>query len=792
MKLFEPFVLNKTTLRNRIIMPGMDTNFGDEEGNIYDKLIQYYELRAKGGVGLIIVEGAYFDKRGSGTANMLSIDSNKRIARFKQLVDAIEKHGSHALLQIYHAGAQASSYMIGLQAVAPSAVPFEMAGETPIPLTVKQLKKIVKGYSEACLRAKKAGFVGVEIHAGHGYLLNQFLSLRTNKRQDMYGGQTFENRTRVLVEVLHEVRKKCGPDFIIGFRLNGSDYIKEGLDVEDVVQITQILEKESADIFNITGGVFDSPRFPVVPYMNYPKGCFVENASIIKKSLKKVPVAVVGRINTPEYAESVLQEGKVDLLSIGRSLIADHSFPNKIKEKKTDSIRKCIGCNACLNQIMTEQQIECAVNANLIGTDEDIKQTTNARKIVIVGAGPAGLELARIATIRGHKVVLIDKEKEIGGSLNLAKVAPSKKEVQNLIDYYNFVLKEHNIETQLETLFSRQMVDEIGADIVVLATGIREKIPEIKGWKNDHFLSFSDVLLRGKIPQGKNIAILGGDMIGVEVAEYLVSKGKHLTIITSKKRLGTDMYSLVAREIIVDIEDNEKIEVLTETMVTEIVDGFIICESKGEDKKIKYDGLVHTSAQTFCEIENELEDFEGIVFKIGDCKEIKPRKVLDAVKDGYNLGLIIESPEAEELFSDAADLESDDIRVIIKNKIKQGAFTNNDIPTYLDMLVTICNGNATIQKKNKKAQLGFFIVIGDEKRYFIRIDKGTFSAGEGIVEEPDVTIEMDPSIASGIFAGTINAASAYMAKELKFKGSMRLGLKFRSMTDIVRSELDKL
>ncbi|MHA1451926.1 MAG: oxidoreductase [Promethearchaeota archaeon] len=416
MKLFEPFKLNQTTLKNRIVMSGMDTNFGDEEGNLPDKLIDYYELRAKGGVGLIIVEGAYFDKRGAGTSTMLSIDSNKRIKKFKLLVNAIKKHGAYALIQIYHAGAQSTSFMIGLQGVAPSAVPFEMSGETPRPLTKNKITQMVKEYGKACLRAKKAGFDGVEIHAGHGYLLNQFFSLRTNKRDDEYGPQSFENRTRLAVEVTRIVRKKCGEDFIIGFRLNGEDYIPEGLQVEDVIEIAKILEKEGVDLINITGGVFDSPRFPVVAYMNYPRGCFADNADKIKQAVKNTTVAVVGRINTPEIAEEILQEDKADLVTIGRAIIADPEFPNKIKNGKPETIRTCIGCNTCLNQIMTEQQVLCAINPNLIGSDEDLPPAENKMKILVVGCGPAGLEFARVASHRGHKVVVVEKNSEIGGS----------------------------------------------------------------------------------------------------------------------------------------------------------------------------------------------------------------------------------------------------------------------------------------------------------------------------------------------------------------------------------------
>jgi len=789
MKLLEPFKLNQITLKNRLVMSGMDTNFGDEEGNIPDKLIDYYELRAKGGVGLIIVEGAYFDKRGAGTATMLSIDSNKRISRFKELVNVIKKYGTHALIQIYHAGAQASSYMIGLQAVAPSAVPFEMAGETPIPLTKKQIVKIIKGYGTACLRAKKAGFDGVEIHAGHGYLLNQFFSLRTNKRDDEYGGQNFENRTRAAVEIIKEVRKRCGDDFILGFRLNGSDYIPGGLEIEDVIQIAQILEREGVDLINVTGGVFDSPRFPVVPYMNYPRGCFVGNASRIKDSLTKTTVAVVGRINTPDVAEDILQNNKADLVTVGRALIADPEFPNKIKEGKVDSIRTCIGCNTCLNQIMTEQQVLCSINPNLTASDDIIGKTDNPQRILVVGSGPAGLEFSRVAKLRGHKVTIIEKEPFIGGSLNYASVAPMKKEVQNLIEYYNFIIDKLQIEVKRNNELTEGILKQYDPDTVILATGISPKLPDIKGISNSKYKTYADIF-SGSFPKGQNIVIVGGDMIGIELAEYLSCANKDVTIITDKKRLGIDVYSLVAREITPTIEEDDKIEIMYETTITEIQGSELIVEQNGNKSKIKFDELALTTTQASLEIENMVKNHVKRVFKIGDCKETHPRKIVDSVQEGYDLGLIVETPEADMLYSDTLDIKEGDLKSLIQIKIKRHTFTNDDIPSYLELLSEICNLDEKIQKKYKKTKLQFQISIGDDIHYFIKIENGLFTTGESKIEKPDVTICMDPSIASGIFTGTMNAASAYMAKDLKFEGSMMLGLKFRNITDAVAKELE--
>lgn len=789
MKLFEPFTINKKTLKNRFIMAGMDTNFGDEEGNVPDKLIDYYELRAKGGVGLIIVEAAYFDKLGAGTSTMLSIDSNKRIKGFNKIVNVIKKHGAYALLQIYHAGAQASSFMMGLQAVAPSAIPFEMSGETPMPLTKKQISKIVKGYGDACLRAKKAGFDGVEIHAGHGYLLNQFFSLRTNKRDDEYGNQSFENRSRAAVEIIREVRKKCGNDFIIGFRLNGSDYIPEGLEIEDVIQIAKILEQEGVDLINITGGVFDSPRFPVVPYMNYPRGCFVHNAQLVKQALDRIPVAVVGRINTEDVAEKILQENELDLVTIGRALIADPEFPNKIKKGKQEEIRICIGCNTCLNQIMTEQPVLCAINPNLMSSDEDIETTEKPLNVLVVGAGPAGLEFARISKIRGHEVKIVEKNAFIGGSLNFAKTAPMKKEVQNLINYYSYITKNNEIDISLNTPLTEEVLSRHNPDVLVIATGISPKIPEIEGIEKTKYRTYSEVL-SGSIPKGQNIVVLGGDMIGIEVAEFLSCANKEVKIISDKKRLGVDIYSLVAREILPTIEEDDKIEIILETKIKEINENEIVVEQNGQISSIEYDEIILTSAQPSAETEEIAKGKVEKIFKIGDCKEIQPRKILESINEGYELGLIVETPEADLLFSDELDIDGGDLKSLIKMKIRRRTFSNEDIPIYLDMLSQVCNENEKIQKKNKKSKLKFQISIGEDKDYFIKIENGLFTTGEEKVENPNVIIVMDPSIASGIFMGTVNAASAYMNKELIFEGSMLLGLKFRTLTDAVIEELE--
>ena len=439
---------------------------------------------------------------------------------------------------------------------------------------------------------------------------------------------------------------------------------------------------------------------------------------------------------------------------------------------------------------MTEQQVLCAINPNLLGSDDDLIPTETKMKILVVGSGPAGLEFARIATLRGHEVILVEKNAEIGGSLRHASAAPMKKEVKNFFDYYNYILKALKIEVRLNTEFSEKILQDFYPDALVLATGITPAISDmLKHCECNHGV-YSDVF-EGQIPIKNNIVVIGGDMIGIEVAEYLAELNKNITIITDKKRLGTDIYSLVAREILPTIEENEHIKILLETEIEEIKGNSMLLKQKGERSTIQFNEIIVTSTNPSTEAEEIAQGKIEKIFKIGDCKEVHPRKILDSIQEGYELGKIIETPDANLMFGDAGEIEDGNLKSMMKMKMRRGSFTNADIPDYLDMLVQICNEDAKIQKKNKKTKVLFQISVGDDKDYFISIDNGKFSAGEKKVENPNVTVWMDPSIASGIFAGTVNAASAYMTKEIKFEGSMMLGMKFKTVTDAVAKILEK-
>lgn len=294
-----------------------------------------------------------------------------------------------------------------------------------------------------------------------------------------------------------------------------------------MVKIAKKLEDEGADLLNITARIFDSPFYPVVPFMNQPRGVYSEYSKIIKRSASKIPICVVGRINTPEIAEEILQDNRADMVAMGRAVISDPYFPQKVQEGRRVEMVVCPACNACLNQILIEEKISCSINANLLGRYEDIQKVKTRSKVLIVGAGPAGLEAAIVGRLRGHDILVIDKQNKIGGNLHLASVAPMKQETENFINRYNHLTQKFSINIRLDTPYSQEILDEFKPDVVILATGSKPSIPKIKGLTEDNYKLYTDILT-GNLPEGERITIFGGGMIGLEVANILSSKNRKL------------------------------------------------------------------------------------------------------------------------------------------------------------------------------------------------------------------------------------------------------------------------
>ncbi len=427
--LSNPFQIGNLKLNNRIVMPPMATNFAGPDGSVNERHIAYYVRRAQGGAGYITFEHTGVLQQGKAFPSMALIDSDRQIPSFRKLTEAIHREGGKIVIQINHAGRQTSSAITGSPLVAPSAIPCPVRKEGPVALSPEQIPKIVEAFALAAGRVKEAGADGVEIHMAHGYLLNQFLSPYSNKREDEYGGNA-QRRMRAPIEVLQAVRHKVGLDFPIICRLSADEYVEEGLKLEASKEIAGALEKNGANALHISACVAASVYFNQPPYY-VEEGVFAHLAQGIK-SVVNIPVITVGRIRTPELANRILEDKKADLVSMGRALIADPDLPAKAFGGRREDIIPCISCNRCIVSIR-KGALQCAVNPE---TGREgvfiVKKTTRPKKVWIIGGGPAGMKAAEIAARRGHQVTLYEKENQLGGQFLLAAV-PQAAPVEALV-----------------------------------------------------------------------------------------------------------------------------------------------------------------------------------------------------------------------------------------------------------------------------------------------------------------------------------------------------------------------
>lgn len=616
-------------------MPPMDTHFGNPDGTVSEDTLKYYGLRSKGGVGLIIVEGTAIHQLGKATMQMMKIDADDKIAGFSELAKVIKDNGAVAMIQFMHAGSQTSQLFLGDRPVSPSGVKNSfLQAENPRALEKDEIREIIKYYGDAAERAQKAGFDGVEIHAAHGYLISQFLSPKHNKRDDEYGG-SLENRMRILVDVYQEIKSRVGEALIIGMRINGSDYVDGGFDIEESKIVCKKMEELGIDIINVSASTDETPDHLMIPYMTSPRGIHTNLSAEIKKVIKKVPVIGVGRINDPEVAEKILQDGKADMVALGRQSICDPYFVKKIQEGRPDDIMKCIACNTCINNLALQKQIECAFNPDILNSEFEIEKVKDPKTILIAGAGPGGLTAAKYGKLRGHKVVLIEKMDTIGGTLNLANAAPYKKEINNIIDYYTHKIKDLNIDLRLNTELTPEIIEEIKPDLLILATGSKPIIPPIEGLDKVDYKIFDEVL-REKPDLHKNVAVIGGGMVGIETSEFLVDKDKKVSIIEKMNKLGANIDQMVKFVIMHYLDQEEDINKYLKANVIKISEDKIIMEYQGKTMELPYDDLVISTG-----VESNLPEIEDLknkvpkIKKIGDCK--KPKKIVDATKGAYKV-----------------------------------------------------------------------------------------------------------------------------------------------------------
>lgn len=416
-ELFQKGRIGSLEIKNRIVMPAMGVSLAEPDGRANEHIIRYYEERAKGGVGLIITEiGRVEPEYGTAMPNQLGAYAQYQIPHLERLTERVHKYGTKIFMQLQHPGRQNKSSMIGgRQIVAPSAVMCGISQEMPRELTTEECTSIMKAFVKGAVIAKAAGFDGVELHAAHGYLLNQFLSPYTNKRTDRYGG-SFSNRIRILEEMITAIRHLCGNRFMISVRISGDEFVEGGLHLDDMVQIAQNLESFGIDVIDVSSGIYESGPTIIEP-SSYAQGWKKHLATAIRKDVK-IPVIATNNIKEPEVAEALLEEGVCDFVAIGRASLADPEWSKKAKENRSDEINKCIGCLYCFNRLQGGDHISCAVNPRCGREVEysDLKKDGNGRTVAVIGGGAAGMTAALTLKERGFTPILFEKDSRLGGT----------------------------------------------------------------------------------------------------------------------------------------------------------------------------------------------------------------------------------------------------------------------------------------------------------------------------------------------------------------------------------------
>ena len=641
--LLGPGIIGKVETRNRIVLSPMVRNYATPEGFVTRQLIDHYASLARGGIGLIIVEATFVERSGKGFYQQLGIHDNRCITGLNELVDAVKEYGSRVSIQLHHAGRQTDIATSGMAVVAPSPIPCPVSEGSPKELTIGEINKLVEAFAQAARRAKQAGFDAVELHGAHGYLVNQFLSPNTNQRTDKYGGN-LEGRATFLLEIISRTRELVGKDFAVTARINADDYVAGGMTITECQELARILEKVGIDALNITAGTYEcmlddritSPFGMISTYA--PRGQLIALAEQVKEVVN-IPIITVGAI-TPEIGEKALRDGKADFIAMGRALIADPGLATKLRTGARRDIRPCIRCNEmCIGRLQSGLSVRCSVNAETSFESYPLLPTQKRKKILVIGGGPAGMEAARVSALRGHDVVLYEKCEELGGHLIEATVPSFKEDLRDYREWLIRQIKGLGIDIKTGQVITRNVVSDINPDVVIIATGSRQSLPDIPGIDKPVVKTSIDIML-GKAKPGNRNMIVGGGAIGCEMALYLALSGKKSIIVEMLPELAADVPGMAKGALLTALSDNQ-IDSLTNTRIIEIIDTGVIAINQNQnklnltgDRIIMAMGLV---SQT--ELYEELKDIVSEIYLIGDCFE--PRKVGEATRDGFRIASIL-------------------------------------------------------------------------------------------------------------------------------------------------------
>ncbi|MFP4164653.1 MAG: FAD-dependent oxidoreductase [Chitinispirillaceae bacterium] len=624
--------------KNRVIMPPMGTVLAGPDGEITDHIIAYYSERAAGGVGLIITEIVCVENElGKAIVDELRADEDRFIPGFSRLAGSVQKYGTRIFAQLHHAGNQSNTALTGgKQLVAPSAVTNMAIGEKPRALSTSEVKDLVQKYINAAVRMQTAGFDGVELHGAHGYLICEFLSPHTNRRDDEYGG-SLENRVRFASEIIEGIKTRCGKDFPVSVRFSADEFTDYGIKLDEGVKIARALQKAGADALDISAGTYESMETIIEP-ITYPEGWKTNLAAAVKDAVN-IPVIAVGAIKRPATAEEILQQGKADFIAIGRGHLCDSEWVNKAAQGREDEITTCIACLYCIDTIFAANRIECAVNARTGRELEfpDFPRDGDGRSVAVIGAGPGGMETARVLALRGFKPKVYEKRDKPGGELIPGSHLPGKDPLSWYTDSLVSNLNKLGVEIRTGTEADPEMVRKENPSAVIVAIGAKALIPDIPGMDGSNAVSALDILDRPDlIHEGTSAIVIGGGMTGCETADMMGLKGVRVTLVEMLAELATGEDPTNRKVVIDSLEKNPNVEIITDHKLTAV-------NGQQVELRSSSDNVVRLSADTLVlsfgmtpkseEVNRWREKFDN-VHVIGDA--VKPKNVAYAVRTAFD------------------------------------------------------------------------------------------------------------------------------------------------------------
>lgn len=636
--LFSAGKFGNCEIKNRLVVTAMVTNYCNPDGTASERYIRYHEEKAKGGWGLIITEDYAINAHCMGYANIAGLYNDEQIASHKELTNRIHQYGSKIFAQIYHGGRQSHSRVNGgLQPVAPSAIPCPWCRDLPRELTKADIHRIVGEFGACAKRVKAAGFDGIELHAGHGYLLAEFMSTYANKRTDEYGG-CLDNRVRIIKEVLDSIRANVGDDFPVIIRFSADEDMPGGRDIAETRVLAKLFEEWGFDGLHVSGGVYGDFNKGIVSPM-YVKHAWLAYAAEEVKKIVKIPVITVNRVNDPRMADQLIEMGKADFVGMGRGSLADPELPNKAKAGKMRDIRYCIGClQGCTGSLYVGGPITCLVNPSLgLEYQTDYTQVANPKRIAIIGAGAAGMTTAITAARRGHKVTLFEAKDKTGGQFVSAAYPPCKGEFTTFLSWCNKMLSDYGVNVLLNTKATAEMIKAGNYDEVVITTGGNPWVPSfIKGVDLPHVKIAEDVLT-GKVAIGDNVVIAGGGEVGCETAAHLASIQKKATVVEMKPMLMEELDG-VNKECLSQIMNRFHVTSYINTKVLEIKEESVLVETPDGQKELPCDSVVLAMGyKPNDSLAKELEA-EGISVHV-IAGAVKTSNAMIANREGFELGL---------------------------------------------------------------------------------------------------------------------------------------------------------